>query len=197
LAVFFPYLRLSRQMPLVRGEGEIAAYAAALTSYLSPAAANLYSPYSTEELVQTARVPRWQQPFVRSENSLFPGFAATLLGALGFAAFWRRYRLPGKRVAGWRRLVLPRLLGLAFLAFALGDIFTLGLDRDAFLSPWLPWPSRAVWIGLGAAFAGSLALWALFRRRWSGGGLLDWRAMGPWERGLALVGVTSFLLSFP
>lgn len=197
LAVFSPYLRISRQMPLVRGEDEVAAYAAALPSYLSPAAANLYSPYSTEELIETARVPRWQQPFVRSENSLFPGFAATLLGACGLAAFWRRHRLPGPPTAGWRRLALGSLLGAALVAFALGDVYTLGLDRDTFLSPWLPWATRSVWIGLGAVFAGSLALWAFLRRRSSGTSLLDWRAMDPWERGLTLAGAASFLLSFP
>src|SRR5262249_48184549 len=100
--------------------------------------------------------------------------------------------LPGGAGSSW-----PASLELPSLPSPPADLSPPGPDRDPSPSPWLPWPSRAVWIGLGAAFAGSLALWALFRRRWSGGGLLDWRAMGPWERGLALVGVTSFLLSFP
>ncbi|HEV7517591.1 MAG TPA: hypothetical protein VGR07_14925 [Thermoanaerobaculia bacterium] len=200
-ALFLPYVRLSHRMRMARDPGEVAAYAAALTSYVSPATGNLYSPYSAGELEQLARVPRWQQPFVRSENMLFPGFVATFFGGLGLAAFWRRYRRDGwlgrRPVLGWRRLALWALLGLAPLAFALGDVYTLKLDAGTFLSPWLPWVSRAVWSGLGATFAGSLALWAYLRRRWSGGGLLDWGRMEPWERGLALSGAVSFLLSFP
>jgi hypothetical protein len=189
-ALFLPYIRLSHRMPMARDPGEVAAYSAALASYLSPAPQNLYSLHSASDLWDHPAVPRWQQPFVRSENSLFPGLLATLFGGVGLAVFWRRYRVVERQpVAGWRRLALAGLLGLALLAFALGDALTLGLGADR--------ASRPVWTGLGVLLAGSLALWAFLRRRWSGGGLLDWRRMDPWERGFLLSGAVSFLLSFP
>jgi hypothetical protein len=200
LALFLPYIRRSHDMRMARDPGEVVAYSAALASYVSPAAENLYSPHSIEELDEHPRVPRWQQPFVRSENSLFPGFFATLLGALGLVAFWRRYRIrraPRPESGGGRRLILWTLLGLALAAFVLGDVYTLGFHVETVLSPWLPPVSRALWQGLGLLFVGSLALWAFLSRCLRGGPLLDWRGMDPWERGLLLSGVVSFLLSFP
>jgi hypothetical protein len=135
---------------------------------------------------------------VRPENALFAGFLPTLFAIVGFAVFWRRYRIPAPRpVRGGRRLTLGLLLGLALLAYALGDVFTLGLDRETFLSPGLPSVSRPLWLCLGAVFLGSLALGVVLRRRWSGGAILDWGGMDPWERGLVLSGALSFLLSHP
>jgi hypothetical protein len=197
-AQFLPFLELSHRINMKRDEREVVKNAAALSSYASPAPENRYSMYSPHGLWERASLPVWQQPFVRSENALFPGFLATLFGAVGLAAFWRRYRIHGgRRVSGWRRLVRWGLVAVALLAFAVGDVYTLHLNLDTFLTPWLPVVSRGLWIGLGLAFAGSLSLWAFLGRRWRGSDLLAWRAMEPWERGLALSGLACFLLSFP
>jgi hypothetical protein len=196
LALFLPYLRFSHDRGLTRDPREVAGNAAAFASYLSPAPESLYSMYSLRELWDRSRLPRWRQPFARAENALFPGFLATLFAAWGAAAFWRRYRLPPERpIRGGRRLLLWALLALALLAYALGDVFTLKLDINSPLSPWLSWASGPVWIALGAVFLGSLALWAVLHRRFSGTGLLDWRAMDPWQRGLVWSGALAFLLA--
>lgn len=196
-AQFLPFLALSHRMDMQRDEREVVSNAATLASYASPAPENRYSIYSSRGLWERASLPRWEQPFVRAENALFPGFLATLFGGVGFALFWRRYRIRGARpVTGWRRLALGGLAALALLAFALGDVYTLHLDEASALS-WLPAVSREVWLGLGITLAASLVLWTVLNRRWRGAGLLDWRAMDPWERGLVLSGLACFLLSFP
>jgi hypothetical protein len=46
-------------------------------------------------------------------------------------------------------------------------------------------------------FAAGLGLWLLARRRWGGAWPLRGAEMDPWERGLALGGLVTFLLSFP
>jgi hypothetical protein len=198
-AQFLPYLQLSHRMDMKRDAREVVGNASALSSYVSPAPENSYSLYSPRGLWERASLPRWQQPFVRPENALFPGFLATLFGIAGFVAFWRRYRkVEGARpVVGRRRFALGTLLAVALLAFALGDAYTLRFDIDPTLSPWLPDVSQTFWLWLGGIFLGSLALWAYLRRRWSGGGFLDWGGMDPWERGLAFSGVLCFFLTFP
>src|SRR5882724_2235683 len=195
-ALFLPYIRLSRS-GAARDEREVASNAAAFLSYLTPAPVNLYSPWSERVRWDRPHLPRWQKLLVRSENALFPGFLPTLFAIVGFAAFWRRHRRPPpeRPLGALRSLVLGGLLALALLAYALGDVFTLKLDVDSPLSPWLPWVSHPIWIGLGATFLGSLALWVFLRRRWRGVGLLNWGGMDPWERGLVLAGMLSFLLS--
>jgi hypothetical protein len=200
-AQFLPYLQLSHRMDMKRDPREVVGNASALSSYLSPAPENTYSLYSPRGLWERASLPRWQQPFVRPENALFPGFLATLFGIAGFAAFWHRYRRRGLApVPGWQRLVLGLLLAVALTAFAVGDAYTLRFDIDSPISPWLPEVGRAVWLGLGGLFMGSLGLWAFLRRRWTGGGLLAWGGIGgmdPWERGLVFSGALCFLLTFP
>jgi hypothetical protein len=195
---FLPFLNLSKRMDMKRDVREVVRNAATLASYVSPAPENRYSLYSSRGLWERASLPPAERPFLRPENALFPGFLATFFGALGLAAFWRRYRIHGGRqVRGWRRLLLWGLPALAVLAFALGDAYTLHLDVDTPLAAWLPELSRNLWLGLGALFAASLGLWIFLSRRWRGAGRLAFRAMEPWERGLFLSGIACFLLSFP
>jgi len=201
LALFLPYLRLARDMDMAREESVVVHNAAALASYVSPAPENVYSPRPPRALWSRARLPLWERPFTRVENSLFPGFLATVFALVGIVAFARRYRTQPAanepRLASLRRAALATLLLVALLAVLLGDVYTLRLERDTALGRWLPAPSLANWTALGAAFAGSLALWTLLRRRWRGRPLLRWREVDPWERGLLISGATCLLLSFP
>ncbi len=195
---FLPFLKLAQRMDMKRDVREVVKNAATLASYVSPAPENRYSLYSSRGLWERTNLPPAERPFVRPENALFPGFLATFFGALGLAAFWRRYRIHGARqIRGWRRLCLWGLPGVAILAFVLGDAYTLHLDVDTPLAAWLPELDPTVWLGLGALFAASLGLWVLLSRRWRGAGRLAFRAMEPWERGLLLSGIACFLLSFP
>ncbi|HTQ81344.1 MAG TPA: hypothetical protein VMM92_15200, partial [Thermoanaerobaculia bacterium] len=196
LVLFYPYWRITHQLRLDRDPSEIAGNAATLASYLSPAPQNLYSPFAPSDFWEAERLPAWQKPFVRPENTLFPGLLALPLAAWGFRAFWRRYRSPGERPSGlaWR-LLSGVLLTLALLAYAAGDLYTLGLDREPALARWLPAAGPGVWLGLGLTFLGSLVLWATLRRRFRGTGVLLWREMEPWERGLVWIGGLSFLSS--
>ena len=93
VAIFLPYLRQAKRLDLTHDDHEIGSGGgAALASYLSPAPANLYSLHSPEALWDRAGLPRWQQPFVRAEGSLFPGFLPALLAAVGLWDICRRYR---------------------------------------------------------------------------------------------------------
>jgi len=221
VALFLPFLRLSRTMDMARDEATVVRNAAALTSYLSPAPENTYSLHPPRALWARSRLPRWEQPFTRAENTLFPGILASAFAVVGAVAFVRRWRnrgpepLPGAEdardgvaaprsgagalppLAPGRRLALAGLLLLALAAVAIGDLYTLRLDRDTALAHWLPPASRATWLALGALFAASVAAWTWLRRRWLGRGLLHWRDVDPWERGLVLTGIVCLLLSLP
>jgi hypothetical protein len=195
-AIFLPYRTAARSLSLSHGEGEVVRNGAALASYLSPAPQSWYSMLPARALARRSQLERWRQPFVRTENALFPGFLASLLGALGIGAFWRRYRRPAAPLPPRRRAVLLALALLAAALYALGDVYTLGLDHDTFLGPWLPWATSGLWNALGGAFLAALGAWLWLRHRW-GAGALRWREMDPWERGLAISGIACFLLSHP
>jgi hypothetical protein len=53
-----------------------------------------------------------------------------------------------------------------------------------------------VWNAAGVLFLAALGSWLWLRHRWDAGAL-DWRAIDPWERGLAIAGILCFLLSHP
>jgi hypothetical protein len=216
-ALFLPYLQLSRRMPMQRDEAEVVANAAALTSYLSPAPENRYSPRPPRALWRRSRLPLWERPFERVENSLFPGILASVFALAGGAAIGRRRRAsaagdgghhaaasagdavdaPAAALSPARRLVLAALLLVAAAAVVVGDLYTLRLDRDTALGRWLPPATPATWLLLGSAFAVALSSWACLRRRWRGRPLLRRRASDPWERGVLLAGAFCLLLSFP
>jgi len=193
-AIFVPYVLAARSLSLSHSEEEVAKNGAALASYLSPPVRSWLSPVPT--LVRLSQAERWRRPFMRAENALFPGLAASLLGALGLWELRRRHRRPAAALPTRRRAVLLALAGLAAALYALGDTYTLGFDHGTFLGPWLPWATSGLWNALGAAFLAALGAWLWLRHRW-GAGALDWRAMDPWERGLAISGIACFLLSHP
>jgi hypothetical protein len=219
VAIFLPYLRQAKRLDLTHDDHEIGGGGgAALASYLSPAPANLYSLHPPAAMWDRAGLPRWQQPFVRSESSLFPGFLPTLLAAVGLWEICRRYRARPESVA-WtgsstlpmphrptaaagvatarrhRLLLLLAFAGAGLAAVALGDVYTLGFAGD--LPPLDRWTEPAAWTGLGVVLLLSLGLMAALRRRWRAGPILRWSAMDPWHRGLLLAGLVSFALSFP
>lgn len=193
-AIFVPYVLAARSLSLAHGAEEVAKNGAALASYLSPPARTWLSPVQT--LARLSQAERWRRPFMRAENALFPGLAASLLGALGLWDLWRRHRRPAAALPVRRRAVLLALAGLAAALYVLGDVYTLGFDHGTFLGPWLPWATTGLWNALGTAFLAALGAWLWLRHRW-GAGRIDWRSMDPWERGLAISGVACFLLSHP
>jgi hypothetical protein len=137
VAIFLPYVRLAGRLDTTHDDREIGRRGgAALASYLSPAPANLYSLHPPEALWDRAGLVRWHQPFVRSENSLFPGFLPSLLAGYGLWEIRRRYRVraePGAapgQADSRRRLALWGLGALAATAFALGDLYTLRFAED-------------------------------------------------------------------
>jgi hypothetical protein len=196
IAVFLPYLRQARRLDLTHDDHEIGSGGAALVSYLSPAPDNLYSLRSPRMLWDRAGMPRWQQPLVRSENSLFAGFLPTLLAAWGLWELHRRWRVrPAAALAPWQRWLLRGLAGLALGAVAAGDLYTLGFAPD--LAPLDRWDETGAWTALGVLLLLCLGLLAALRRRFAGDLYWRWNEMDPWHRGLLLAGAVSFALSLP
>ena len=193
-AIFVPYALAARSLSLAHGEDEVMKNGAALASYLAPPARTWLSP--VQRLVRLSQAESWQRPFMRAENALFPGLAACLLGALGLWDLRRRHRRPAAPLPARRRAALLALAGLLAALYALGDLYTLGFDHGTFLGPWLPWASTGLWTAAGAAFLAALGAWLWLRHRW-GAATIDWRAVEPWERGLAISGIACFLLSHP
>lgn len=179
--LYSPYLTVSRRNGLIRSTQEVALYAATLPSYLAPSDLNLDAGW-WHRLAALCRLD-----LSRDESRLFAGFLATVFAAAGMLAFIRRHRQPpARRPAAWQRAALAALLVLAALSFLAGDWRTLQeeVPDDAWNLPAL-------------GFALGLGLWLLARRRWAGNGWLRVAGMDPWERGVALAGLLSFLLSFP
>jgi membrane protein YfhO len=196
VAVFLPYLRQARRLDMTHDDHEIGHRGATLASYVSPAPENLYSLYPPRGLWDRAGLPRWQQPLVRSENSLFAGFVPTLLAGYGLWEIRRRYRVrPAAALAPRRRWLLRGLAAVAVAAVAVGDLYTLGFAAD--LAPLDRWNETGAWIALGALLLFCLGLLAALRRRFAGGLYLRWNDMDPWQRGLLLAGAVSFALSLP
>jgi hypothetical protein len=196
VAVFLPYLRLARRLDMTHDDHEIGRSGAALASYFSPAPESLYSLYPPKGLWDRASLARWQQPLVRSENSLFAGFLPTLLAGYGAWEIWRRYRArPAANLTPRQRLLLCGLAVVALGAFAVGDLYTLGVDLD--LPPFDGWTQTGVWTAMGLAIMACLGLFAVLRRRFAGDLYLRWSEMDPWHRGLLLSGMLCFALSFP
>jgi hypothetical protein len=222
VAIFLPYVRLARQLDMRHDDHQIGRRGgAALASWVSPAPESLYSLHSPGALWDRAGLVRWQQPFVRSENSLFPGFLPALAAGWGLWEIWRRYRIgrplaanaasaasappeqpgvepDGRRPAERRRQLRGlrwALAAVALAAFALGDVYTLGFSRD--LPPLDRWPESTAWNALGVVLLACLGLLVWLRRRAAGNLWLRWREMDPWHRGLLLAGLLSFALSFP
>lgn len=182
--VFAPYVEAARRYGLARSAREAMLYAATLPSYLAPAESNLYAGWWHRLADPLHFAPSWD------ESRLFAGFLPTAFCAAGLIAFWRRYRAPAAPPARplpvWQRAGLAALAAVAALAFLDGDRLTLRANTEpgAYTVP-------ALVLALAAG------LWLLARRRWGGNWVLRFGEMDPWERGIALAGLASFLLSFP
>ena len=108
LALFLPYLRISRSLGLVPdGRGGLT-FGATPASYLSPSRSNLYFGTEGRRLLHAALGDR-ARIFSRPEGELFAGFLPTALFVVGAAACWRRRREAPPDL--WERgLVLSGLL---------------------------------------------------------------------------------------
>jgi len=108
LALFVPYLRISKSLGLVRTDEEIREFGATPASYLSPSRSNLYFGIEGRHLLHAALGAR-ARAFSRPEGELFAGFLPTALFLVGAAARWRRRREAPPDL--WERgLVLSGLL---------------------------------------------------------------------------------------
>jgi hypothetical protein len=91
LALFRPYLQVSRSLGLLRTEAEIWKYGATPVSYLSPSRENLYFGPEARGLLRVVLGARvWD--LYKPERALFPGFLPSVLFFVGVAACWRRRR---------------------------------------------------------------------------------------------------------
>ena len=115
LALFLPYLRISKSLGLVRTDEEIREFGATPASYLSPSRANLYFGPEGRHLLHAA-LGAGARAFSRPEGELFAGFLPTALFLVGAAARWRRRREapPGPLGAGARPLRPPLFPALTF-----------------------------------------------------------------------------------
>jgi hypothetical protein len=110
LAVFLPYMKLSKVMGAARSDEEIWQFGAQPASYLSPARENLYFNHARWFLRST--LGNGSKNFLRSENALFAGFLPSLLFLVGAVAVWRR-RLEGPPDLWGRGLALSGLICFA------------------------------------------------------------------------------------
>jgi hypothetical protein len=90
LAIFLPYMKLSKVMGAARSDEEIWQFGAKPASYLSPSRENVY--YDQTKWFLRSTLGRWSKSFLRTENALFAGFLPSLLFLVGAVAVWRRRR---------------------------------------------------------------------------------------------------------
>src|SRR5579863_4500330 len=196
VAVFLPYVRLAKRLDMAHDDQEIGGNGATLASYLSPAPENLYSLHPPKALWHRAGLARWEQPLVRSENSLFAGFVPTLLAGYGLWELRRRHRLrPAVALAPRRRWLLLGLAAVAAGAVVVGDLYTLAFHQD--LAPFDRWDETSAWTAIGLLLLLCLVLLAVLRRRYAGDLYWRWGEIDPWQRGLLFAGAVSFALSLP
>ena len=88
LAVFLPYMKLSKFMGAARSDEEIRQFGAQPASYLSPTRESLY--YNQAKWFLRSTLGSASKSFFRSENALFAGFLPSLLFLVGAVAVWRR-----------------------------------------------------------------------------------------------------------
>ncbi len=192
-AIFLPYVRTGKALGLARDSYEAAHYGATTLSWLSPARNSLWFGPATKRFVRR-QLGGAAEPFFRTENALFCGWLATILGLAGLWLLARRSGTPPPN--GWRRAVLLALLAAAAAAWAAADALTLSWSGQARL-PHIAKIAVPAWHGLLAALLLSLAAWAWLRRRWTGGPWRRWQEMPVWDRGLAFSGLACFALAHP
>lgn len=90
VAIFLPYLKLSKVMGAARSNEEIWQFGAKPASYLSPSRENVY--YNQVKWFLRSTLGSWSKSFLRTENALFAGFLPSILFFVGAVAVWRRRR---------------------------------------------------------------------------------------------------------
>jgi hypothetical protein len=191
--VFLPYASAAEQLDLSWGAENYRQFGATLPALLTPSHHNFYA----EALLGLldAVVPGGA---ALSERSLFPGFTASSLAALGIVALvaGRRPRPPAPAGGAGGGGLVVALAAAAVACFLAADLYTLGAWPTA-LPPLLRRPG-AVYSLLGTALAGAAAAAVLLHRRRRGRWPLAAAGdLPPWERGLLASGAVTLLLSFP
>lgn len=195
--LFFPYVRMSRQLSLARDSDETARFAATTASWLSPVHRNIYWGGARSRNKLLGQVGPVARPFFRSENSLFPGILPSLLFLAGMWIWLCERRAPGRASMG-RRIVLGLLLAIALAAWLWGDLLT--LTRAAQRPGLLGGLGRFGWEAPALVLVLALAAWYGLRRLWTGPLLRPSegdREGDAWERGIALGGLLCFALAHP
>lgn len=193
LVAFLPYLGIGRRLGLVRSPEEAIENAATLASYLSPARASLWFTAGLRATLREGLGAAFD-PFLRPENSLFPGWATTGLALVGLLAAWRRLRpATPESLPTPRRIALGLLLAIALGAWLAGDRLAVAEVSRHRAVP----IASGSWSALGFVVAASLGAWAWLRWRWGRPPLLRWQEASLWSRGLALGGLAGFALSQP
>lgn len=193
--LFAPYVRLGGELETARSVEEIGEFGAASISFVTPSPRNLYFGRERVHQLEANLGEERAALFLRPEGALFAGFLPTALAVAGIALFLGRYRgRPSVPLSLPRRAVLGVLGVAAALAYAAGDLLTLGLARDTPLGSGL---ERLGWAPLGLILGTALAAWWWLRRRWGNGAPLAVGDMDPWERSVAGFGALCFLLAHP
>jgi hypothetical protein len=195
-ALFLPYVQVSHHLDLSRPREEVAEYAATAASWLTPAPRNLYWISERNERAVRKKIGPALDPFLRSENALFPGFLPTGLFLLGIWTWWRgRRRTDGVPLSRGRRVLLGVLLALALAAWIWGDLLTLAhpTQRAAMFGGL----GRFGWEAPALLLVLALGAWFLLRRSWRGTAREAASSWGPWEKGIALGGIFCFALAHP
>jgi len=177
LALFLPYLRVSKSLGLTRTDAEIREFGARPASYVTPSRDNLYFGPETRHLLRT-RFGLYAKADLNPEGVLFAGFLPTalfLVGALGrFRGrregppdLWERglavagalcFLLTFSAIYGPLMKIVPGMSGMRvpsrFYAFAsLALVHFAGRGVDA-LREWMP--GRRSWAALVAVLAAVL-----------------------------------------
>lgn len=195
LFLFVPYLRLGSELETTRSIEEIGEFGAVALSFVTPSPRNFYFGRSTERALEARLGDEGASLFSRSEGALFAGFLPTVLALAGISLFLRRYRhSPAVPLSYTRRAVLALLLLTAVLAYAAGDVLTLGLARG---TPFGFHLQSLGWTVPGFVLVAALAAWWWLRSRWGKGPPLALSGMDSWERSVAGFGALCFLLAHP
>ena len=193
-ALFLPYVRISHHLDLSRPREEVAEYAATAVSWMTPAPRNVYWFGERDERAVRRKIGPALDPFLRSENALFPGFLPTGLVLLGIWTWWRGRRTSEAPLSVGKKVLLGALLAAALAAWIWADLLTLAHPTQR--AGMFGGLGRFGWEAPALLLALALGAWFLLRRSWKGD-REEPSSWSPWERGIALGGIFCFALAHP